>query len=287
MEKEAIFLSLPCKASPEVVNEKEAVKENVASFSSLPRNTCQPQEGRITKMTKLKYSDDKFFRQTTAERPTTTTNRETYYLPLLLSRSLWNCRQTTRIPILRLGYNHSKPPRIEPGRKRHKKMETISSVFRHSFRRQSITSPNTDIAATATSTIDTNNNSPIIIRKKSCTCCGICGKRLLKLAKWSNYITIPCKSRHVFCKECFNERLKTRQKVLTSLSFDLMWTFPCPGHDECGQEISVDWSRGSRFSRNLVARNMVEEEDVEFILEPENTSEESFDQDTSGQLDLG
>lgn len=32
---------------------------------------------------------------------------------------------------------------------------------------------------------------------------------------------------------------------------------------------------------------MVEEEDVEFILEPENTSEESFDQDTSGQLDLG
>lgn len=71
------------------------------------------------------------------------------------------------------------------------------------------------------------------------------------------------------------------------MSFDLMWTFPCPGHDECGQEISVDWSRGSRFSRNLVARNMVEEEDVEFILEPENTSEESFDQDTSGQLDLG
>lgn len=68
--------------------------------------------------------------------------------------------------------------------KRHKKMETISSVFRHSFRRQSITSPNTDIAATATSTIDTNNNSPIIIRKKSCTCCGICGKRLLKLAKY-------------------------------------------------------------------------------------------------------
>lgn len=34
-----------------------------------------------------------------------------------------------------------------------------------------------------------------------------------------------------------------------------MWTFPCPGNKECKQQLTVDWSRGSSYSKNLVAHD--------------------------------
>ena len=48
---------------------------------------------------------------------------------------------------------------------------------------------------------------------------------------------------------------------MRSASFDLMWTFPCPGSAQCGQELTVDWSRGRSYSKNLVARDLGSSDD--------------------------
>lgn len=58
-----------------------------------------------------------------------------------------------------------------------------------------------------------------------------------------------------------------------------MWTFPCPGSKECGQEIVVDWSRGPSYSRNLVAHDMVHKADD--VLEEEGDEESLSGIDTS------
>ncbi|KAL8582488.1 hypothetical protein ACOMHN_062433 [Nucella lapillus] len=98
-------------------------------------------------------------------------------------------------------------------------------------------------------------------KKRGRHICDLCGKRLLKLAGWRNYFTLSCKCRHVFCKQCITSRLQCRQKVMRSASFDLMWTFPCPGNAQCGQQLTVDFSRGSSYSKNLVAKDLGSEDD--------------------------
>lgn len=77
----------------------------------------------------------------------------------------------------------------------------------------------------------------------------------------------------MFCKQCITGRLECRQKVMRSASFDLMWTFPCPGNAQCGQELTVDWSRGRSYSRNLVARDM-------------GSSDDSWEQDEEEEMEL-
>nr|KAG5693279.1 hypothetical protein BaRGS_011600 [Batillaria attramentaria] len=94
---------------------------------------------------------------------------------------------------------------------------------------------------------------------------------------------------------CITGRLACRQKVLHSPSFNLMWTFPCPGHAQCGQQLTVDWSRGSSYSKNLVASDMVTNESLlDFPLEEEEeeAGQDDADEtsswsevDTSNELD--
>ena len=62
------------------------------------------------------------------------------------------------------------------------------------------------------------------------------------------------------------------------MSFDLMWTFPCPGNAQCGQELTVDWSRGRSYSKNLVARDLGSSDDSwEQDEEDEEETEEGVD----------
>ncbi|KAK7098515.1 uncharacterized protein [Littorina saxatilis] len=138
----------------------------------------------------------------------------------------------------------------------------VFSQLRTSFRRHaSSSSINSNLSTSTDSTNNSSYSGAGDSKKRSANSCHICGKRLLKLAKWRNYFTLPCKCKHVFCKNCITERLQCRQKVLGSVSFDLMWTFPCPGSAQCGQELTVDWSRGHSYSRNLVAKDMASSDD--------------------------
>lgn len=157
-------------------------------------------------------------------------------------------------------------------------------MLRNSFRRSASAPTLGDVTTTD---MDSNNNDPAN-KKKTSNTCDICGKRLLKLARWRNYFTLPCKCRHMFCKQCITGRLATRQKVLHSQSFDLMWTFPCPGHAQCGQQLTVDWSRGSSYSKNLVASDMASTEDLlDFPLEEdEGTLLEVYAEDDSQDSEL-
>ncbi|XP_076471608.1 uncharacterized protein LOC143301294 [Babylonia areolata] len=138
---------------------------------------------------------------------------------------------------------------------------------------------------------DTNSSSDAasVNKKRARHVCDLCGKRLLKLAGWRNYFTLPCRCRHVFCKQCITDRLQCRQKVLRSASFDLMWTFPCPRSAQCGQRLTVDFSRGSSYSKNLVARDLdcgddswdLEEEEEENEVGDESGDNTQDDSDVS------
>ncbi|KAL8614444.1 hypothetical protein ACOMHN_007780 [Nucella lapillus] len=124
---------------------------------------------------------------------------------------------------------------------------------------------------------------PLSEKKRSPHHCHLCGKRLLKLAKWRNYLTLPCRCRHVFCKQCITGRLQCRQRVMGAASFDLMWTFPCPGSAQCGQELNVDWSRGRRYSKNLVARDLGSADDS-WEQEEEDEEEEEGEEAAGGSI---
>ncbi|XP_076451023.1 uncharacterized protein LOC143286942 [Babylonia areolata] len=129
-----------------------------------------------------------------------------------------------------------------------------------------------------------SHGEPLPDKKRSANHCDLCGKRLLKLARWRNYLTLPCRCRHVFCKQCITGRLRCRQRVMSAASFDLMWTFPCPGSAQCGQELNVDWSRGRRYSKNLVARDLGSAGDS---WEQEEEEEEGEEQEEEEQEEEG